>query len=180
MPKRENLTCSVFIISRHFRHSDFKTFRVVQMDCSKEWSRKWTVHRNETGCSNLMVFESGRSWNPKVDGPKEKHCKIWRNESGRSQGIKLRGVQNFSAKSLWRRIYHVMAYARNQNFSAFSNHLIFPQFLSETTVTWQIKILVRSQFQNFSAFSNNCDLNCPKLIFHSGNSTQRSLVIYDS
>ena len=78
----------------------------------------------------------------------------------------IRGVQNFSAKSLRRRIYHVMAYARNQNFSAFSNHLIFPHFLSETTVTWQIKILVQSQFQNFSAFSNNCDLTCPKLISH--------------
>ena len=79
---------------------------------------------------------------------------------------RLRGIQNFSAKSLRRRIRHVMAYARNQNFSAFSNHLIFPHFLSETTVTWQIKILVQSQFQNFSAFSNNCDLTCPKLIFH--------------
>ena len=80
--------------------------------------------------------------------------------------ILIRVVQNFSAKSLRRRIYHVMAYARNQNFSAFSNHLIFPHFLSETTVTWQIKILVQSQFQNFSAFSNNCDLTCPKLISH--------------
>ena len=43
----------------------------------------------------------------------------------------LRGF-NILCKKSSKEIYHVMAYARNQNFSAFSTHLISPHFLFET------------------------------------------------